>query len=172
MVPLLLLMLLQSTSSGIPEIAPLLFDAFPALPVFHGSPFAPVFQTAGQRLFRTRIREASKKGSNFAGHYTIAEWGCGTSCVSIAIIDAKTGIIYDGPFGKLPFAVLSYGRALQYDRDAKGKYLYDELSYKLSSRLMVARGCPNEENCATYFYEWTGSEFKLLQKIPATPGVR
>ena len=165
-------MLLQSASSGNPEVAPLLFDAFPAQPIFHGSPVAPVLQTAGQRLFRRRIRQAAKKGPNFAGQYTIAEWGCGTSCVSIAIIDAKTGVVYDGPFGKLPSAVLSYGRQLQYDRDAKGKYLYDELSYKLNSRLMVARGCPNEENCGAYFYEWTGSDFKLLQKIPATPGVR
>jgi hypothetical protein len=25
------------------------------------------------------------------------------------------------------------------------------------------------KNCGAYFFEWTGSEFKLLRKIPATP---
>ena len=37
------------------------------------------------------------------------------------------------------------------------------------SRLLIARGCPEEKNCASYFYEWTGAQFKLLRKIDATP---
>lgn len=67
-------------------------------------------------MFHTVIEEATKNGPNFAGRYTIADSGCGTSCESVAVIDAETG--------------------------------------------------------AAYFYEWTGSEFKLLRKIPATPEPR
>lgn len=123
-------------------------------------------------MFRTVIEEATKNGPNFAGRYTIADWGCGTSCESVAVIDAETGAVYDGPFGQLPKAVLYYGDALRYDRDANGRYIYDDLSYRLNSRLLVARGCPNFKDCAAYFYEWTGSEFKLLRKIRATPEPR
>jgi hypothetical protein len=90
----------------------------------------------------------------------------------MALIDLKTGIVHEGPFGTLPQAHLAYGEALRYERDAKGDYQYDELSYRLNSRLLIARGCPNEANCATYFYEWTGTQFKLLRKIPATPEPR
>ena len=36
------------------------------------------------------------------------------------------------------------------------------LAYKLDSRLLIARGCPEEENCGSYFYEWTGTKFKLI----------
>ena len=151
---------------------PLSFDDFPAQAPFHGVTTSPVLRTAGQRLFRTQIRDAAKQGPNFAGHYTIAEWGCGTSCASVAVIDAETGAVYEGPFGALPHAVLYYGKALRYDRNAKGEYEYDDLSYSLKSRLLIARGCPNDANCAAYFYEWTGTQFKLLRKIPAAPEPR
>ena len=169
---LVLLLLGQSAPAGSPSATLVPFGDFPAPRTFHGVPATPTLRTAGQRLFRTRIREAARKGPNFAGHYTIAEWGCGTSCVSVAVVDAETGAVYEGPFGQLPTAVLSYGEALRYDRDAKGEYLYEELSYRLDSRLLIARGCPNYANCAAYFYEWTGSQFKFLRKVPATPEPR
>jgi hypothetical protein len=62
------------------------FDDFPVVKSFHGKPAAPVFKTRGP--FPAEIREAARKGPNFAGHYTIAEWGCGSGCVSFAVIDA------------------------------------------------------------------------------------
>jgi hypothetical protein len=169
---LALLLLGQSATLGITAETVVPFADFPATRAFHGTPASPILRTAGQRRFRTRIREAAREGPNFAGHYTIAEWGCGTSCVSISVVDAETGTVYEGPFGPLPTAILYYGSALLYDRDASGAYLYDELSYRLNSRLLIARGCPNDANCGAYFYEWTGSTFKLLRKISATPEVR
>jgi hypothetical protein len=84
-------------------------------------------------------------------------------------VDAETGIVYDGPFGALPRALLYYGIALKYDRDANGKYIYDAFSYNLNSRLLIARGCPNDSDCGLHYYEWTGSQFKALRTLPATP---
>ena len=43
----------------------------------------------------------------------------------------------------------------------------EPLAYKLDSRLLVVRGCPKEENCGSYFFEWTGSRFKLIRKVAA-----
>lgn len=50
------------------------------------------------KLFRTRLREAAKNKPNFAGHYILATWGCGASCNTVALIDAKTGNVYFAPF--------------------------------------------------------------------------
>lgn len=47
-------------------------------------------------MFITRIKEGCKDGINFAGHYTLIYWGCGTACQYGVIVDRKTGIIYDG----------------------------------------------------------------------------
>ena len=46
------------------------------------------------RSFRTRLSEALHRGVNFAGHYAVAGWGCGTGCISGAIIDARTGNVF------------------------------------------------------------------------------
>jgi len=49
-------------------------------------------------MFRTKLREGAKKGPNFAGHYTVITWGCGTDCRLVAIVDARTGRVYFAPF--------------------------------------------------------------------------
>ncbi len=144
--------------------APPSFEQFAVTETFSGKPAAPILKTRGQRMFRARIREAAAKGPNFAGHYTIAEWGCGAGCVSIALIDAKDGRVFAGPFESLSWSLVKY----------EGKYAsnaddFVPLSFRRDSHLLVARGCPQDKDCASYFYEWTGSQFKLLRKIPATP---
>lgn len=130
------------------------FEDYPVTAIFKGTPAAPKLRP-GDRLFRTRIREGAARGPNFAGHYTIAEWGCGMGCVSIAIVDASDGRIYDAPF-----TALAWGKALM-----NGEF--QPVDYKLNSRLLMVRGCPEEENCGSYFYEWTRSRFKLIRKVAA-----
>ncbi len=43
------------------------------------------------RMFRTKITEAVAQGPNFAGHYTVATWGCGSGCQEHAVVDVKSG---------------------------------------------------------------------------------
>ena len=131
-------------------------------PKFSGNPMLPVIKTAEDRRFRTMIREAAADGPNFAGHFTVAELGCGAGCVSVAIIDAATGSIYRGPF-----RILSWEKRKYEGKYAANDAKFQELEYRLDSRLLVGRGCPEEANCASYFWEWTGSQFKLVRKIPS-----
>ena len=140
------------------------FDQFGVDEIFTGKPANPKI-TGSHRSYRTRIREGAAKGPNFAGHYTIAEWGCGSSCVSIAIIDAKDGGVYNGPFS---FLGIGWGTSPKYEgRYSPSSEGFKPLSYRIDSRLLIVRGCPQDENCASYFYEWVDSRFKLLRKLPA-----
>ena len=132
------------------------FDQFKVTEKFTGKPAAPALRTKMQRTFRAMIRDAAQKGPNFAGHYTVAEWGCGAGCASMAIVDSPTGQTFDGPFNVL-------GYDLSYDYGSGD----DQLEYRIDSRLIVARGCPGEKDCGTYYYEWTANHFKLLRKTPA-----
>src|SRR5260221_11687562 len=106
------------------------FEDYPATEIFKGSPAPPKFRRPGDRLFRTKIREGAARGPNFAGHYTIADWGCGMGCISIAIVDAKDGRLYDAPF-----RVLAWGEPMM-------KESVEPLAYNLDSRLLIARGAP------------------------------
>ena len=133
------------------------FEDYPAQVETHLKPAAPKFKTGGQRQFRTMIRESVEKGVNFAGHYTIAEWGCGSGCVQMTVVDLRTGDVYDGPFGALPRARMS----LIPDADVDKTGIF----YQEDSSLFIARGCPNERDCGGYFYRWTGTQFELLRRI-------
>ncbi len=138
-------------ASGIPQ-----FETYRVHDGMKGSPATPIIKTPYQRTFRTQITEEAKLGVNFAGHYRLAEWGCGSSCVSIAIINLQTGAVYDSPF-----RVLAYGTRRQYENGE------EELEYRPESRLMIARGCPEDRNCGTYYFEWTGERFLRIRYVPA-----
>lgn len=47
------------------------------------------------KLFLTTITDQVAEGANFAGHYTVATWGCGTNCIGYAVVDVLTGNIID-----------------------------------------------------------------------------
>jgi hypothetical protein len=49
----------------------------------------------GAKTYRTKLREGAHAGPNFAGHYTVVTYGCGTQCQDNWVIDAQTGKIID-----------------------------------------------------------------------------
>lgn len=129
--------------------------------IYHGKPAPAKIVTKWDRQFRTRIREGARKGPNFAGHYTVADWGCGSGCVSFVIVDAKTGrVSWSRPFSS--FAIPFQGT--QSGRDYVG------LDYHLDSRLLIADGCPDEDDseksCGTYYYVLDEGKFRLLAFDP------
>lgn len=82
---------------------------------YTGKPAAVDFGTNPEAmLFKTRISEDVTAGANFAGHYTVSTWGCGTSCRGYAIVDVKTGKIIkyvpadeDQPVNDISFSINS-----------------------------------------------------------------
>lgn len=69
--------------------------------IYEGKPTKVDFSTYPEaKMFRTTITEQALKGPNFAGHYTFATWGCGTSCLMYAIIDSISGkvVLMNGPY--------------------------------------------------------------------------
>jgi hypothetical protein len=75
------------------------FAGFPVREIFTGTP-ATVDLASDPRAgtFRTRLRRGAAEGPNFAGHYTIVTWGCGTDCQVTAVVDARTGRVAFAPF--------------------------------------------------------------------------
>lgn len=61
---------------------------------FAGQPATVNFDSLPDaKLFQTTITEQTAEGPNFAGHYTVTTWGCGTECQGFAIVDSITGDI-------------------------------------------------------------------------------
>ena len=113
------------------------------------------------RTFRTRLSEALKGGVNFAGHYIVTGWGCGTGCTNAAIIEARTGdVIWPDQFANID---ASYGE----------DYSNEQLEFKKNSRLLIIHGRPGSRNenakippSGDHYYEWKGNRLHLLRSVP------
>jgi hypothetical protein len=157
---LLLFCLAASAQNNVPK-----FDKFRVQETFSGKPAAPQLKRPKDREYRTKIETEAEQGPNFAGHYRVAVWGCGSSCVQGALIDSKTGQIFDLPFTSIGWGSGKFGDGTSTLADG-----FEPVSVKRDSRLFVFRGCPDEDTklCGAYYYEWTGSLFKLIAKFGFT----
>ena len=118
------------------------FDRYLAGKVFKGHSAPPKLLTADQREFRTVLRNGAKKGPNFASHFTVVQWGCGSNCIAMAVVDAVTGVVYDKDMPQMN------------DPGICGSV------YKLTSALFVVETslAPNGD-CKPKPYIWDGSHF-------------
>lgn len=134
------------------------FTDFPVKDIYSGKVAAPRLATDTDHAFRTMIVRGAKARVEFAGHYTIPQWGCGTNCARFVIVDSITGRVYDVPF----FVV---GIRLTWLDTHPSANADDRLQFRADSRLLKINGCPNERDCGLYDYEMVeGEGLKLLRK--------
>lgn len=127
------------------------YEDFPATVTELRKSAKPRVQSGKARRFRTLLSREGTAPPNFAGHYLIVQWGCGTCCNDFAIIDSRTGEVFMSPFTvacKSPFDS-KYGGGAGID-------------FEKNSRLLIITGARNEVGGGRYYYEWTGRELKLL----------
>lgn len=68
------------------------FASYPAAKIYKGKTARVDLRSAqGARYYRTNLRKAAAGGVNFAGHYAIGVWGCGSPCLIAGMVDLKTG---------------------------------------------------------------------------------
>lgn len=79
------------------------------------------------REYRTAIGEAYENPESiFAGHYTLASWGCGSPCQMSVLIDRRTGKIYDAPSASVGYKFQKDSRMLIINApDSLGYYIKD-----------------------------------------------
>jgi len=141
------------------------FEDFPVSRKFTGRP-APVNLRSHPlaRKYRTMLRASAREGANFAGHYTVAHWGCGSNCWSIAIIDATNGNVY------FPQALLSLGVGIELE----GENDEEPLRFNLGSKLLIAEGFPffaekEKLEGGRYYFKWENNRLRLVHKISKDP---
>jgi hypothetical protein len=154
------------------------FEDYPVREVFTGTPAEPILATAEQRMYRTRIRNGvstrsdvwigsyknpiKAKGPNFAGHYFVIRWGCGSQCVMMATVDAKTGNVYDPP--------LSGQDSLNVPLDNLSDM---EIDLRPDSSLLVLRNAcrdfKDRKTCGRYYFNWKDNHFILVKFVMVDP---
>ena len=123
------------------KLRPPQFEDFPVTTVYKG-PHAPVDLSSNPEAatYRTRLREGAKKPPNFAGHYVLVDWGCGTQCAVYMMVDAKNGSVFDAP------------QALM------------GAEYRVNSSLFIAAADvgPTDDSYPGRYYHWSDGKFNLI----------
>lgn len=124
-----------------------------AVSEIYSGPTAPL-DTSGDtaKTYKTRLREALTEGKIFAaGEYTLAGWGCGTSCFYELFVNKRTGqVVEDGIGGE------SGERIVGLD---------------IHSRLIITEGPELNDKYEkvgydAFFYELADAKLTLVKKVP------
>jgi hypothetical protein len=121
------------------------------------------------REYRTVLRNGIESGANYAGHYAVVTWGCGTSCSSFAVVNLKTGqVIVPKGIYSVTGNFLSNTVKQFLSQGLQGSWGY---RYRLDSRLLVLVGMLNEDENregAHYFV----LENNTLRQVHQTPVIK
>lgn len=122
------------------------FSDFPALRYSTGSTVFPDFSGRDKDYnnYRTRIRDGLSAGPNFAGHYSLIEIGCGTSCRFGFVADNLNGQVFKFPLGG------EENYALQ-------------LKFNLDSQLVKTVWQGEGDNCINLDLVWDGLTFQTVR---------
>jgi hypothetical protein len=149
------------------------FQDYAVNEVFTGVPAEPILATTEQRRYRTRIRNGVSKGSgvwngswkdpmkssgpNFAGHYFVIRWGCGSNCLMMAVVDAKNGKVHGPPLS-------GAGTELYIPMDPMSDV---EIDFRRDSSLMVLHNACKDarRECGIYYFNWRNDQFVLLKRV-------
>jgi len=112
------------------------------------------------RAFGTRLTYAFDRGVNFAGHYILTGWGCGTGCTNAAIIEARTGdIIWPNQFANID---ATYG----------DRYSDEQIEFRKNSRLLIIHGRPGSMKefkkvppSGDHYFEWKNNRLRILKVV-------
>ena len=132
-----------ASASGPPR-----FEDYPVTDIFRGEAAAPVLATKDARMFRTELRRQASMGPNFAGHFTLARWGCGAGCTTVAVIDAISGHVWFAPF--------SFADAMR-DQRIICHHMSD---FDITSELLIVEGeLSRGGDIGKHYFRWHNHQF-------------
>jgi hypothetical protein len=144
----------SALSTGTPP--PMIAD-YPTKTLYSQKPAPVDFKSHPKAwTYRTRLREGAAKGPNFAGHYTLVRWGCGSSCLYFAVVDAISGrVIFPEKIIPIFFIGLPQDAEIDYD-----------MIFDRKSSLLIIHGTPTEnEKAGSYYYNFVNNRFELIKSV-------
>lgn len=156
------------------------FEDYLVTDIFQSTPATPQLTTPTERLFRTRVREGVTKGlgvmregkeqpgPNFAGHYIVVQWNCGSPCNMMAIVDAHSGIVYPPPIENEPLLLPLLLFPVPGDSD-HAVPLSARVEFRQDSSLMIVKANPDQgRSNYTHYFLWKNNHWTLLRRVLLT----
>ena len=139
-----------------------LFEDYPVTEIWRGTKAPLKLTIRPERMFRTNLTKAAKEPPNFAGHYRMTYWGCGSLCSAGALVDLQTGDVFPPP--------LADPNGGGWDRWIMCGACFDGTGdkFRVDSRLMIVRCGLNyserlQKNVPdVYYFVWEGTRFRQI----------
>ena len=157
----LLTLTISLWAQGRPVSQPPQFEDYPVNESWHGTAPPLNLTSRWDRMFRTRLTNAAKEPPNFAGHFHFVTWGCGSECVSGAVIDLQNANIFAPPLAT----------ATAHFSVCQSAYENSGIEHRADSRLMIVRCGLNYSELLqrnvpdVYYFLWEGARFRELLHI-------
>jgi hypothetical protein len=158
--------------SDIPKDAPRFAD-YPAKP-YAGANAAPdVSSDPRSSRYRTQLKNWAREKPNFAGHYILATWGCGTGCTEIAVIDAITGKVFHPPGARTNHIEDVDPEVLVEVRENERRADFGALRYRADSRLLILFGAPEgrADNQGISYFVWEDERLNRVRFVGKGPSL-
>ncbi|HMB91413.1 MAG TPA: hypothetical protein VKP65_11235 [Rhodothermales bacterium] len=127
------------------------FADYPAEP-YNGKTHETRICSEKDWTFRTRLRQAAGQPPNFAGHFHLTMWGCGTGCLMGAAVDVTTGEVFWVP------GTLSCAWCAEVDTDP--------LAFEPDSHLLILRGTLHRDGISgEHYYAFENGSFVHLRTV-------
>lgn len=126
------------------------FARYPATPV-NATVKHPLSGANDQIRARVAYVKNNQEKPDFAGHYVVAAYGCGTGCMATALVDVKTGVVYRAPFNQ--------------PKEGQGSYRVDSKLIRFTDMQYERPGSPQmvaQDGLAVWNDE--AKKFELLEK--------
>lgn len=139
------------------------FDSYRvSIPKTWGKAKLDVSSNPTARTYRTLLRRELSQGPNFAGHYRIAVWGCGSSCAMFALLDAETGrVITPENFSHTSGVYFGVDNHLAFPESQSESGLF---AFRKDSKLLVVLGDLDEDESreGAFYFVLDGERLKLV----------
>jgi hypothetical protein len=152
--------------SDIPKDAPRLRD-YAASPYAGVNAVPDVSSDPRSRRYRTQLKSWALQKPNFAGHYILATWGCGTSCTEVAVIDAMTGKVFHPPEVRTNYIEDVDTDVLVEVGEGGRRADFGALHHSVDSRLLILFGSPNGrvENKGISYFVWDHDQMMRIRFV-------
>jgi hypothetical protein len=117
---------------------------------------APPVLSEVQPAIRAKLKGAARQKPNFAGHYILLTWSCGSECLTGCVIDATTGHIY-----MLPVSLCCW--------NPDGVQTENPIEFHRDSKLIIFKGGRNGKACdwGQHYYQFDKGQFELIKTTSA-----
>lgn len=137
------------------------FDAYPVIRERVDDPRLDLNSNPIARRYRTVLRLAVSEGPNFAGHYRLVHWGCGTSCAMFAVVNLRTGQVITLKGFSAVGGVYFYADEFLPNTESDGW----GFRHKSNSKLLVVVGAllsDDDSKEGAFYFALENEQFKLV----------